>query len=130
MPFAGRQPDAVSGAELGRHLFFDPILSGDSTMSCASCHVPQFAFSDPRPLSLGIHGLPGTRNAPSLTNVGWNLTNFWEGRAPTLEAQAVEPVPNHVELDLPGDTEIGACAHPRYAAVHAPSAVRRHRDRG
>jgi len=120
MPVPGDNPTTVEGIELGRHLFFDPILSGDSTMSCASCHQPEFAFADPRPLSLGIRGLPGTRNAPSLANVGWNLAHFWEGRAPTLEAQAVEPVPNHVEMDLPWDTAIARVRRsPRYPPLFA-----------
>jgi cytochrome c peroxidase len=115
LPVPPDNPTTVQGVELGRHLFFDPILSGDSTMACAACHQPAFAFSDPRPFSIGIRGLPGTRNAPSLANVGWNLANFWEGRAATLEAQAVEPVPNHVEMDLPWDTAIARLRrNPRY----------------
>lgn len=115
MPVPGDNPTTVEGVELGRHLFFDPILSGDSTMSCASCHQPQFAFSDPLPLSIGIRGLTGTRNAPSLANAGWNLANFWEGRAQTLEQQALEPVPNHVEMDLMWpEAEARVRRNPRY----------------
>jgi cytochrome c peroxidase len=114
-PVRADNPTTVQGAELGRHLFFDPILSADSTMSCATCHRPEFAFSDPRPLSIGIRGLPGTRHAPTLTNVGWNLSNFWDGRASNLETQAIEPVPHPLEMDLPWDTAIERLRrNPRY----------------
>ncbi len=95
-------PTTRQGVELGRRLFYDTILSGDSTMSCASCHAPEFAFTDHgRRVSRGIRGLDGRRSAPSLTNIGWNRAQFWEGRRATLEEQAGDPVPAHDEMDLP-----------------------------
>ena len=64
----------VEGVALGELLFHDPILSANSTQSCASCHISSNAFSDPNQFSVGIDGLSGFRNASTLTNVGWNDT--------------------------------------------------------
>jgi cytochrome c peroxidase len=108
-------PLTKEGIRLGRLLFYDPILSGDSTQSCASCHVQSAAFADPRRLSIGIDGFEGTVNAPSLVNTGWNKFFFWNGRAPSLEDQALQPVPNPIEMHLPWDDgEIRLNAHPYY----------------
>jgi len=74
--------------DLGRYLFFDPILSGDGTISCASCHRPDRGFSDGRPRSIGIHGQDAGRAAPSLWNVAFLKRFFWDARAGSLEAQA------------------------------------------
>ncbi len=90
----------VAGVELGRHLFFDPILSSDSTISCASCHLPELGFSDPNALSFGVNNAIGTRNAMSLVNVGFFTRGlFWDGRSATLEAQALLPVEDHLEMN-------------------------------
>lgn len=91
-------PLTRQGVALGRRLFYDPILSADSTQSCASCHQFGHAFSDSTAFSLGIHGMPGSRNAPALTNAGWLEAAFWDGRAATLEEQALQPVVNPVEM--------------------------------
>lgn len=85
---------------LGRRLFYDPILSGDSTQSCASCHRQENAFSDPRKFSVGIDGVEGTRNASSLVNSAWGAPFFWDGRSESLETQAMEPVENEIEMHL------------------------------
>jgi hypothetical protein len=99
MPIPADNPITTQGVALGRRLFYDPILSGDSTQSCASCHAQAFGFSDHnRRLSVGIDGIAGTRNAPALVNVGWSELLFWDGRAGTLELQATEPVPNPIEM--------------------------------
>lgn len=99
MPVPADNPTTVEGVALGRRLFYDPILSGDSTQSCASCHAQAFGFSDHgRRTSLGIDHIAGTRNAPALVNVGWSETLFWDGRAVNLETQALEPVPNPIEM--------------------------------
>ncbi|MBS1771748.1 MAG: c-type cytochrome [Bacteroidetes bacterium] len=82
-------------------LFFDPILSEDSSISCASCHKPQFAFADTTPFSKGVHGRLGNRNAPSTMNVSSRDALFWDGRAKTLEEQALGPIANPVEMNLP-----------------------------
>ncbi len=83
---------------LGRKLFFDPLLSADGTVACASCHDPQHGFASAEPRAVGIHGKVGTRNAPSLLNRAYGSSFFWDGRTATLEAQALEPIVNPVEL--------------------------------
>ena len=77
---------------LGRMLFFDPILSRDNTISCASCHDPKAGFADPNRVSKGVAGKVGTRNAPTVLNAAYNGFQFWDGRANTLEEQAEGPV--------------------------------------
>lgn len=88
------------GVALGRMLFYDKILSGDNTMSCASCHIQAKAFSDGKQFSKGIDGVFGDRNSMAIINVGWNRDLFWNGRDKTLEEQALEPVPNPIEMHL------------------------------
>ena len=87
----------VAGVALGRRLFFDPLLSVDSTVSCASCHQPEFAFSDPAQFSQGVAGRTD-RQSMSLANLAWSGTLFWDGRAESLEAQVLQPVANPVEM--------------------------------
>ncbi len=82
-------------------LFFDPILSEDSSISCASCHKPEFAFADNVPFSKGVHGQLGNRNTPSAMNVSSRDALFWDGRAATLEEQALGPITNPIEMNLP-----------------------------
>ncbi|PQA54455.1 cytochrome-c peroxidase [Siphonobacter curvatus] len=86
---------------LGKKLFFDPILSEDRTISCASCHKPEFAFADTLSFSLGVHQRPGERNTPSAMNLAGRLQLFWDGRASSLEMQALEPIANPTEMNLP-----------------------------
>jgi cytochrome c peroxidase len=78
--------------DLGRHLFFDPLLSGDGTLSCASCHRPERGLADGRPRSIGIHGADAGRAAPTLWNVAFLKRFFWDARADSLEAQAAGPL--------------------------------------
>jgi len=78
--------------DLGRYLFFDPVLSGDGTLSCASCHDPALGLSDGRPRSIGIHGEDAGRAAPTLWNVAFLKRFFWDARAHSLEAQASGPL--------------------------------------
>jgi cytochrome c peroxidase len=92
---------AQARVELGRRLFFDPILSSDRTISCASCHKPEFAFADNLPVSLGVQGRAGTRNTPTVMNTAARTSMFWDGRAETLEEQAIFPIENPLEMDLP-----------------------------
>jgi cytochrome c peroxidase len=87
--------------DLGRLLFFDPILSSDQSISCASCHLPEFAFSDTSVFSRGVGGQLGTRNTPGITNMTSRSAFFWDGRAATLEDQVVQPIENLVEMNLP-----------------------------
>jgi len=86
--------------ELGKLLFFDPILSSDSTISCASCHKPQFAFADSSATSRGVGGVQGLRNTPSAMNVVLQNFFFWDGRAKSLEEQALAPIENPDEMNL------------------------------
>jgi len=87
--------------ELGELLFFDPILSIDSTISCATCHKPQFAFADSSATSRGVGSIHGLRNTPSAMNVAMQRNFFWDGRAKTLEEQALAPIENPNEMNLP-----------------------------
>jgi len=89
-----------SRVSLGRILFFDPILSKDSTISCASCHKPEFAFSDTVSLSLGVGGTPGRRNTPSVMNMASRSIFFYDGRAKTLRDQVHFPVEDPAEMNL------------------------------
>ncbi|MFC2176446.1 cytochrome-c peroxidase [Bacteroidota bacterium] len=90
----------VEGVALGRKLFYDPILSGDNTQACASCHLQENGFSDPRAFSEGISGEFGNRNAMAVINLGWNQFGFfWDGRDKTLEDQALGPVVNPIEMN-------------------------------
>jgi cytochrome c peroxidase len=85
--------------ELGKKLFFDPIMSIDSSISCASCHKPHLAFSDDVALSSGVFNRAGTRNAPSLGNVGYQPYFIREGSVPTLEMQVLVPIQEHNEFN-------------------------------
>jgi cytochrome c peroxidase len=86
-------------AALGKRLFFDPRLSGENTMSCASCHNPEKAFGDDRPRAQGKGGQELARNTPSLLNVGYYSKFFWDGRAESLEQQALVPIQSPEEMD-------------------------------
>lgn len=94
------QPVDPAMVGLGRRLFFDPVLSADRTVACASCHQPDHGFADPRPLSLGIDGQESARHAPTLLNRGQGTSFMWDGRADTLEDQVVMPIANPVEMGL------------------------------
>lgn len=91
-------PLTQEGIELGRHLFYEVKLSGDNTQSCASCHAQNLAFSDNVDFSLGINGNPGLRNAMPLFNLAWSDEFFWDGRAGSLEVQALMPVEDTLEM--------------------------------
>lgn len=109
-------PTTTLGLALGERLFFDPILSRDSSISCESCHHPELAFSDGRKVSIGIDNRRGRRNAPSLTNIGYLFkTMFWDGRADNLESQALHPVADPKEMGGDWPTIIAKLRkHPYY----------------
>ena len=86
---------------LGQKLYFDPRLSKDDTVSCATCHDPLHAFAEPRPVSLGVGAAKGQRNAPTVLNAAFLQEQFWDGRAATLEEQAKGPLVNPVEMAMP-----------------------------
>ncbi|MCC6459689.1 MAG: c-type cytochrome [Saprospiraceae bacterium] len=87
--------------DLGRLLFEDRILSSDESISCASCHLPAFAFSDTSAVSVGVFGQKGQRNTPAITNMSARPAFFWDGRAGTLEQQVLQPIENPIEMNLP-----------------------------
>ncbi len=101
-PASPLTPAAVA---LGEKLFFDARLSDDGTVACATCHDPARAFTDGRPVSIGIHGRAGQRNAPTILNALYNKTQFWDGRVDTLEQQAALPITNPFEM---GSSSISA----------------------
>jgi cytochrome c peroxidase len=94
-------PQSPDKIQLGRKLFYDPRLSADDSISCSSCHQQQFAFSNAgNAVSSGIRGQKGSRNAPSLGNVAWKKSFFWEGGSPSLELQAMGPLTAHDEMGI------------------------------
>lgn len=93
-------------ANLGKKLFFDTRLSVDGIVSCGTCHVPEHAFTDGRTLAVGVAGQVGVRNTPSLLNVVYSNTLFWDGRANTLESQARLPLVNPREHGLPSEAAL------------------------
>ncbi len=101
MPSSPENPVTVKGVELGRFLFYDPILSQDSSMSCSSCHKQKSAFSDaPVKFSSGRNGEILERNTPPLFNLAWYPALFWDGRAVSIEDQVFFPVRAHREMGL------------------------------
>jgi cytochrome c peroxidase len=94
-------PLTVEGVALGRKLFYDPILSGDFTQSCSSCHKQSLSFAEATAVSTGITGAQGNRNAMPLINLAYHNRLFWDGRSFSLEQQLLEPVPNPIEMNLP-----------------------------
>lgn len=105
--------------ELGRRLYFDKRLSADGTVSCASCHDPARGFADGKPVAIGIRGQAGARNSPTVLYAGFNEIQFWDGRAPTLEEQAKQPLVNPVEMGQPShDAVVNAVQGiPEYAEL-------------
>ena len=111
-------PLTYEGIDLGHRLFFDPILSGDNTQSCASCHVNQKSFSDSKQFSIGIDGSSTPRNAMAIINLAWDTSFFWDGRQPSLEKQAIEPVENPSEMNEEWPHAISELkSHPDYPAL-------------
>ncbi|MFY9242276.1 MAG: cytochrome c peroxidase [Polaribacter sp.] len=99
-------PLTEEGVALGKKLFFDTILSGDESQSCATCHSPQKAFTDNLKFSFGINNIPGKRNVMPLFNLAWNFDDRfnWDGSAFGLEKQAFEPVTNPIEMHANWET--------------------------
>ena len=91
-------PYTKAKADLGRLLYFDRRLSSDNSVSCASCHAPEKAFTDQLPVSLGIAGQKGGRSAPTVINRAYSTQQFWDGRADSLEEQAKGPLANPLEM--------------------------------
>ena len=98
VPVPADNPVTEDTVKLGQVLFFTTKLSKDGTISCASCHNPAKGFADPNPGSLGMGGQKGDRNAPSVQFAAYSPTQFWDGRAATLEEQALGPIANPIEM--------------------------------
>ncbi len=92
--------------ELGKRLFFDKALSADRSISCGSCHDPKKGLSDGRPHAVGFHGTVLRRHTPSIWNAAYNASQFWDGRAATLEDQATGPMSSPGEMNSPGEREL------------------------
>lgn len=98
LAFSGTEPKDAT--ELGERLFSDPILSLDSTISCQSCHLPEYAFADTAMVSRGVGGRLGKRNAPGITNMAGRSHFFFDGRVVSLEDQVLMPIQDTVEMRL------------------------------
>ncbi len=93
-------PIISTKVDLGKQLFFDPILSKDKSISCGSCHQPQFAYADNKAFSLGVNNGVALRNTPSVMNMAFRSFFFHDGRVTSLEEQAIVPIENPVEMNL------------------------------
>jgi len=96
--FPSDVPLTVEMVDLGRRLFYEKALSNDFSMSCATCHKQEHAFTDPRQFSVGTDGTVGTRNGMAIFNLAWDGRFFWDGRSFSLEQQALLPVVDHAEM--------------------------------
>jgi cytochrome c peroxidase len=94
-------PHLEDKVELGKQLYFDKRLSKDNTISCASCHDPEKGWSNGEPFATGVRGQVGGRSAPSIVNSAYSALQFWDGRASQLEGQALGPISNPIEMDMP-----------------------------
>lgn len=101
IPYPGGKIPTAAEIALGHQLFFDPRLSSDQTISCATCHDPALGLADGKVRSRGVAGEPLPRHTPSLYNLAWGTTFFWDGRATSLEEQALDPIRNPKEMNLP-----------------------------
>lgn len=101
LPALHQQEEENPEVALGKKLFFDPILSGNKTQSCAGCHRPEFGFADTSAFSPGSEGKPGKRNTPSIQNMSDRSHFFFDGRAASLEQQIFGPIQDPLEMNLP-----------------------------
>jgi cytochrome c peroxidase len=120
IPIPPDNPPTEETIALGRRLYYDPGLSADGTVSCATCHAPDLSFRDGKAVSNGVAGQLGSRRAPTVVNAAYNTLQFWDGRAPSLEKQAEGPLTNPVEM---GNTLEGVVNYvhsdPKYRALFA-----------
>jgi len=128
VPIPADNPPTAETLALGRRLYYDPILSLDKTVSCATCHDPRYGFADPKPVSEGVGKKTGTRNSPTVINSAYFEVQFWDGRAPSLEKQAEGPVANPVEMaNTLAEVETRLNADPSYrkqfAEAWGPKAI-------
>ncbi|WP_086488662.1 cytochrome-c peroxidase [Thioflexithrix psekupsensis] len=105
-PIPENNPQSEAKIELGKTLYFDPRLSKNGAISCNSCHNVMAGGEDNRPNSVGVHDARGGRGAPSVWNAAFLSVQFWDGRAESLEAQAVGPITNPVEMAMDDDAAV------------------------
>jgi cytochrome c peroxidase len=98
LPVPKDNPMTAAKVELGRMIYFDKRLSKDGSISCATCHDPRTAWTEHRATSVGIHQQAGQRNAPTVINAAYLRSQFWDGRATSLEEQALGPIENPMEM--------------------------------
>jgi len=98
LPAPADNPLTHAGVDLGRRLFYDPILSGSDTISCATCHHQERSFADRRGVSVGESGKPLARNTMALVNLAWTAPYFWDGRVETLEDLVSQPIEHPDEM--------------------------------
>ena len=99
VPIPSDNPPTTAAIALGQRLFYDRQLSIDGSVACSSCHEPKKYFSGDEPVSTGVNGLKGVRNAPTLLNAAYLPFQFWDGRAASLEQQTEGPIENPVEMN-------------------------------
>ena len=118
-PAPADNPTTEAKVKLGQILFLDPRLSSTGTVSCNSCHNVMLGGEDNRPVAMGVNGQTGGRSAPTVWNAAFNSVQFWDGRAPSLEAQAEGPVTNPIEMGMKnwGDVVNRLKAIPGYAEL-------------
>lgn len=121
-PAPANNPHTEEKARLGEDLFFDPRLSRSGQIACASCHEPDLAFADGRKVSFGHDRVAGRRNSPSVVMSGFATSLFWDGRASTLEAQALRPIEDPLEMaftlpELLERLNASTAYRPRFQAV-------------
>ena len=120
-PEPADNPTTPAKVELGKMLYHDPRLSSSGTVSCASCHNVMAGGEDNRGGSVGVKGQVGGRSAPTVWNSAFNSVQFWDGRAPSLEAQAKGPVTNPIEMGMKSwdDVVVRLKAIPGYSQAFA-----------
>ncbi len=128
VPFPADNPYSPAAVELGRNLFFDGRLSANGHVSCAFCHTPEHAFSGTTAFSPGVNGNLTGRHTPTLINRAYGKSQFWDGRAPTIEAQVIIPVTNPNEMGMTADGVVQAISGikgygPLFAAAFGDSRV-------
>lgn len=106
IPIPKDNPHSAEKIELGKQLYFDKRLSADNTVACSTCHDPKMGWSNADKTAVGIGGQRGGRSAPTVLNTAFQVFQFWDGRAKTLEQQAVGPIANPIEMNLPLDEAV------------------------
>lgn len=113
-PVPDENPLTPAKVDLGRRLFRDRLLSRDGSMACVSCHDPRRAFTNGETVAKGVAGVRGTRNVPAIVNRAWGRSFFWDGRAPTLEDQVLQPILHPDELAMTPGRVVALATSDRY----------------